>query len=173
MSECLRNFIEYYKNVGLWSRVRKYRPSERILAKPKAEQESSTNKETRKNIILSWFQYAYQFVNLKLKPGFNEEKKKQTSHQSGENSFFEEEKDEIIDFIPEKIELRKTQSFVQSPSLFEPKAKKIPGVSKNELKDIVKEYNNNITPKDIEKLKTSANPVKFCFYGVKLLIILG
>ena len=113
-------------------------------------------KETRKNIILSWFQYAYQFVNLKLKPGFNEEKNKQTSHQSGEDSFFEEEKDEIIDFIPEKVELRKTQSFVQSPSLFEPKAKKIPGVSKNELKDIVKEYNNNITPKDIEKLKTSA-----------------
>ena len=29
-------------------------------------------------------------------------------------------------------------------------------MSKNELKDIVKEYNNNITPKDIEKLKTSA-----------------
>ena len=64
MAECLRNFWDYCKNVKIWPLANKYRPSQRIPPKP-VKREHRKDRRKRRDIVRSWFQYAFQFARLK------------------------------------------------------------------------------------------------------------
>ena len=65
MAECLRNFWDYSKNVKIWPLVARYRPEARIPPRPE-KREHRKDRRKRREIVRSWFQYAFQYVRVKL-----------------------------------------------------------------------------------------------------------
>ena len=65
MAECLRNFRDYSQNVKIWPLVARHRPEERIPARPE-KRERRKDRRKRREIVRSWFQYAFQFIKVKL-----------------------------------------------------------------------------------------------------------
>jgi hypothetical protein len=64
MAECLRNFRDYSQNVKIWPLVSKYRPEQRIPPRPE-KREHRKERRKRREIVRSWFSYAFQFVKVK------------------------------------------------------------------------------------------------------------
>lgn len=140
-AECLRNLFEYVLNARLWKDIRKYRPVQRIITEPREDNEAEYLSMLRKEVVYSWFQYAFIFIRAKLK--------KPLFPDMPSPSFCEPEVSEVI---PE------TEP-TQPRSIFAPRVQKVPGIAQDTLKSLVKDYNNSISHEQLDKLKEKAQPL--------------
>ena len=154
MSECLRNFNEYYVNAGIWWKIKKYRPCESIISEPRTEFESKALRDNRSAIIKSWYLYAFRFIKTKMRL---KTKKKEA------NDLNKEPETPLIDSNIVDQSLMQNHdaedSPIKRPSLFTLKPRKPPGISTNSLSTVVKDYNSKLSESDFQVMKASAKPL--------------
>lgn len=136
-AECLRNLKDYVENARLWKEIRRYRPLQKIITESRSEDEPDYLKMLRREVAISWFQYCFTFLKAKFnKPLFPD--------------------------LP-------SPEFVESPRVVEPessnkslfalKVNKVPGKASDDVKNLIRQYNSEVTSEQIDKIKQKVQPL--------------